>query len=75
MFVTKLSLASELEERIPARDALSFVIWIHGFFSDRITRRGLGYRVRKGRLFRCSIHAQNESWLIPASARLVSHWQ
>ena len=36
---------------VPVRDALSFVIWITGFFSDEITWRGLGYRVRKGRLF------------------------
>jgi ceramide glucosyltransferase len=36
---------------VPTRDALSFVIWITGFFSDEITWRGLGYRVRKGRLF------------------------
>jgi ceramide glucosyltransferase len=35
---------------VPVRDALSFVIWIIGFFSDEITWRGLGYRVRKGRL-------------------------
>ena len=32
------------------RDVLSFVIWIIGFFSDKITWRGLGYRVQKGRL-------------------------
>lgn len=36
---------------VPVRDALSFVIWITGFFSDEITWRGLGYRVQKGRLF------------------------
>ena len=36
---------------VPVRDALNFVIWITGFFSDEITWRGLGYRVRKGRLF------------------------
>ena len=36
---------------VPVRDALSFVIWITAFFSDEITWRGLGYRVRKGRLF------------------------
>jgi ceramide glucosyltransferase len=36
---------------VPVRDALSFVVWITGFFSDEITWRGLGYRVRKGLLF------------------------
>lgn len=36
---------------VPVRDALSFAIWITAFFTDEITWRGLGYRVRKGRLF------------------------
>ena len=36
---------------VPVRDAISFVVWITGFFSDEIVWRGLGYRVRKGRLF------------------------
>src|SRR6266404_4782742 len=35
---------------VPVRDAISFVVWVSGFFSDRITWRGLEYRVRKGRL-------------------------
>jgi len=36
---------------VPIRDAISFVVWIAGFFSDQITWRGLGYHVRKGQLF------------------------
>lgn len=36
---------------VPVRDALSFAIWITAFFTDEITWRGLGYHVRKGRLF------------------------
>jgi ceramide glucosyltransferase len=36
---------------VPLRDAISFIVWITGFFSDEITWRGLGYRVRKGQLF------------------------
>jgi len=36
---------------VPVRDAISFVVWITGFFSDEIIWRGLEYRVRKGRLF------------------------
>ncbi len=36
---------------VPVRDAISFVVWIAGFFSDQITWRGLGYHVRKGQLF------------------------
>src|SRR6266436_7135872 len=35
---------------VPVRDAISFVVWVSAFFSDRITWRGLEYRVRKGRL-------------------------
>jgi ceramide glucosyltransferase len=35
---------------VPVRDAISFVVWLRGFFSDRITWRGLQYRVKKGRL-------------------------
>ena len=42
---------SELLWLVPVRDAVSFVVWIAGFFSDEITWRGLEYRVRKGRLF------------------------
>jgi ceramide glucosyltransferase len=35
---------------IPLRDALNFILWIRAFFVDEIMWRGLGYRVRKGRL-------------------------
>ena len=35
---------------VPVRDAISFVVWVSGFFSERITWRGLEYRVQKGRL-------------------------
>jgi ceramide glucosyltransferase len=35
---------------VPVRDAISFIVWLRGFFSDRITWRGLEYRVKKGRL-------------------------
>jgi len=35
---------------VPVRDAMSFVIWVRGFFSDRIAWRGLEYHVQKGRL-------------------------
>src|SRR2546429_9937802 len=43
---------------VPVRDALSFVIWINGFFSDEITWRGKrGNRKMQGRynvLFLCT---------------------
>jgi ceramide glucosyltransferase len=35
---------------VPLRDAVSFVVWVAGFFSDKITWRGLHYRVKKGLL-------------------------
>lgn len=36
---------------VPVRDAVSFLVWVAGFFVDRITWRGLVYRVKKGQLF------------------------
>jgi hypothetical protein len=36
---------------IPLRDAISFVVWVGGFFSDKITWRGLAYRVQNRQLF------------------------
>jgi ceramide glucosyltransferase len=35
---------------IPVRDAINFVIWITGFFSDKIIWRGLTYHLRNGQL-------------------------
>jgi ceramide glucosyltransferase len=34
----------------PLRDLVSFVVWIAGFFSDRVTWRGVEYHVRRGLL-------------------------
>ena len=36
---------------VPVRDAISFLIWMGGFFSDKILWRGLVYRVKNGQLF------------------------
>lgn len=36
---------------IPLRDAISFIVWIGGFFSDKIIWRGLVYRVQNRQLF------------------------
>jgi len=47
---------------VPARDAVSFFVWVAGFFLDRITWRGLVYRVKNGRLLP----------MPTASARMVS---
>jgi ceramide glucosyltransferase len=35
---------------VPVRDALNFLVWISGFFSDEISWRGLSYRVDHGLL-------------------------
>jgi ceramide glucosyltransferase len=35
---------------IPVRDAISFIIWLVGFFSDKVFWRGLSYHVKKGKL-------------------------
>jgi ceramide glucosyltransferase len=35
---------------VPLHDAISFVVWVRGFFSNRIEWRGSVYRVRKGLL-------------------------
>src|SRR5258706_14823754 len=36
---------------VPLRDALSFIVWVSGFFSEKIMWRGLVYRVKNGKLF------------------------
>jgi ceramide glucosyltransferase len=36
---------------VPLRDAITFIVWVSGFFSKKITWRGLGYRVKNGKLF------------------------
>ena len=35
---------------VPVRDAISFIIWLAGFFSDKIVWRGLAYHVKSGQL-------------------------
>lgn len=35
---------------VPLRDAISFIVWAVGFFSNKITWRGLTYHVRNGQL-------------------------
>jgi ceramide glucosyltransferase len=36
---------------IPLRDAITFIVWVRGFFSKKITWRGLVYHVKNGKLF------------------------
>jgi len=35
---------------LPVRDAISFIVWLAGFFSEKIVWRGLEYRLHKGQL-------------------------
>jgi ceramide glucosyltransferase len=35
---------------VPVRDAISFVVWVTGFFSEKVIWRGLEYRLQKGQL-------------------------
>jgi ceramide glucosyltransferase len=35
---------------IPVRDAISFVVWLAGFFSKEVIWRGLEYRLHEGQL-------------------------
>ena len=54
---------------VPVRDAISFVVWVSGFFSDRITWRGLEYHVQKGRLI--PVHPSSQS-LAPRQESTIS---
>ena len=36
---------------IPIRDAITFFVWVAGFFSERIVWRGVKYRMQDGELF------------------------
>jgi ceramide glucosyltransferase len=35
---------------VPLRDAINFIAWVGGFFSERILWRGIAYRVKNGQL-------------------------
>ncbi len=35
---------------IPVRDAISFIVWVAGFFSEKVIWRGLEYRLQEGQL-------------------------
>ena len=43
---------------VPLRDAVNFLVWIAGFFTSRITWRGIPYRVEKGLL----VPVSGRSW-------------
>jgi len=35
---------------VPVRDAISFIVWVTGFFSEKVIWRGLKYRLQEGQL-------------------------
>src|SRR5450432_1318492 len=43
---------------LPLRDAISVVVWVMGFFSDRIRWRGSEFRVKNGLLTAVAEHSQ-----------------
>lgn len=53
---------------IPVRDAISFVVWLVGFFSEKIVWRGLKYRLHKGQL----IPISSDSAVLPPHGESVS---
>ena len=48
---------------VPVRDAISFIVWLAGFFSEKIVWRGLEYRLQEGQL----------TPIPPTSKSLVAH--
>jgi ceramide glucosyltransferase len=53
---------------VPVRDAISFIVWVAGFFSERIVWRGLEYRMQDGQL----IPIPSTSAALPARPESVS---
>ena len=53
---------------VPVRDAISFFVWLAGFFSERIIWRGLEYRMQDGQL----IPIPSTSAALPAGRESVS---
>jgi ceramide glucosyltransferase len=44
---------------VPLHDAINFVVWLLGFFSDKIMWRGLSYHVKHGQLIPIPVASQN----------------
>jgi ceramide glucosyltransferase len=53
---------------VPVRDAISFFVWLAGFFAEKIVWRGLEYRLHEGQL----IPIPSASEAVPAHAESVS---
>lgn len=49
---------------IPARDAVSFFVWIAGFFSENVIWRGVEYKLREGQL----IPVRKDAGPVPAQS-------
>ena len=58
---------------VPLRDGITFIVWVSGFFSKKITWRGLVYRVKNGKLFPLpSANLTMEGATQGASSRIAS---
>ena len=57
---------------VPVRDAISFIVWVRGFFSDNITWRGLEYRIQKGRLIPVPATSQSSASRRESMSSVVS---
>jgi len=53
---------------VPLRDAISFVVWLAGFFSEKVVWRGLEYRLHQGKL----IPIASKTTVLPARREPVS---
>ena len=59
---------SKIIPLVPVRDAISFVVWLAAFFSERIVWRGLEYRLHEGQL----IPIPSASAALPARHESIS---
>jgi ceramide glucosyltransferase len=59
---------SRIISLVPVRDAISFVVWLAAFFSERIVWRGLEYRLHEGQL----IPIPSTSAALPARRESIS---
>ena len=53
---------------VPARDAISFIVWLAGFFAQKVIWRGLEYRLQEGQL----IPIPSTSAALPARRESIS---
>jgi ceramide glucosyltransferase len=60
---------------VPLHDAINFVVWLLGFFSDRIMWRGLSYHVRHGQLIPIPVSPPNPAPRPESASPVASYSQ